>query len=332
MRTKRIERLLRLIQTLELRRSLTVEELAGPLHVSRRTVFRDLQLLAKAGLDYSYSRDTKQYTAERSMLLPPVTLTHAEALALLLSVKAVGQRGDLTDRATANTACLKLESMLPASLRDYVGPLMDWVEMRPSPSSDVTSITTTLRVIQSACRAERKLWARYDSYYERAVIDVTLRPYRLAYVHRGWYLIAMTEGMNKVRTYKVERIVRLRVLDEAYVPDPSFSLDEYFGNAWLMIRGDRRFHVKIKFLPRVASNVDEIVWHKSQQTFREPDESLIFEVDVDGIEEISWWVLGYGDQAQVFEPPELRDLVAQHARAMHAYYADEHDPAGHVEA
>ena len=42
MRTKRIERLLRLIQTLELRRSLTVEELAGPVHVSRRTVFRDL--------------------------------------------------------------------------------------------------------------------------------------------------------------------------------------------------------------------------------------------------------------------------------------------------
>jgi len=56
------------------------------------------------------------------------------------------------------------------------------------------------------------------------------------------------------------------------------------------------------------------------RTSYEGDGSLIFEVEVDGLNEISWWVLGYGDQAQVLEPPELRDLIAEHARRMLSYY------------
>jgi predicted DNA-binding transcriptional regulator YafY len=87
-----------------------------------------------------------------------------------------------------------------------------------------------------------------------------------------------------------------------------------------MIRGDKRYHVKIRFLKRVAGNVDEILWHKTQRTTFEEDGSLLFEVDVDGIDEIAWWALGYGDQAQVLEPPELREKVAGHAERMQRYY------------
>jgi proteasome accessory factor B len=102
--------------------------------------------------------------------------------------------------------------------------------------------------------------------------------------------------------------------------DPDFSLENYFGHAWLMIRGDRRYHVVIRFQPKVAGNVDEVVWHKTQRTTHLPDGAMLFEVDVDGVEEIAWWVLGYGDQAEALEPPELRALIAGHARRMATLY------------
>jgi proteasome accessory factor B len=41
---------------------------------------------------------------------------------------------------------------------------------------------------------------------------------------------------------------------------------------------------------------------------------------VSGLNEISWWVLGYGDQAQVLQPPELRDLVAGRASRLVEQY------------
>ena len=63
-------------------------------------------------------------------------------------------------------------------------------------------------------------------------------------------------------------------------------------------------------------NVEEVHWHATQRTRRRTDGSLVFEVDVAGIDEILWWILGYGDQAIVAEPDALRHLIASHARGI----------------
>ena len=320
MRTGRVERLLKLMQVLQSGRSAGVEDLARLAGVSRRTVFRDIELLSRAGIPYSFDRVTKRYSAERPSLLPPVALTHAEALALMLAARSLVTRPFVPDQAAAVSAGLKLESMLPTAILDFCGPLLERTEIRPEPASDPTSIVDTLPILQTALMRRSKVFVRYDSYFEQKVIDVTLHPYRLAYIHRGWYLIAHSEQASRVQTFKVERILQLKVLEAKYRPDPTFNLDDYFGNAWLMIRGDKRYHVKIRFLKMVAGNVDEILWHKTQRTTFEEDGSLLFEVEVDGIDEIAWWVLGYGDQAQVLAPPELREKVAGHAERMCGYY------------
>ena len=134
-------------------------------------------------------------------------------------------------------------------------------------------------------------------------------------------MIGHSEGAQAVRTFKIERMAQCRLLEEHFVVDEPFSLAEYFGNAWQMIRGDERSHVKLKFTPKVASNVEEVLWHRTQQTTRCDDDSLIFEVDVDGINELSWWILGYGDQVEVLEPPELRELIGKRADRMCGIYA-----------
>ena len=56
----------------------------------------------------------------------------------------------------------------------------------------------------------------------------------------------------------------------------------------------------------MAADVEEIVWHKTQQTQRLSDKALLFTVQVDGLTEISRWILGFGDQVIVEEPVELR--------------------------
>jgi proteasome accessory factor B len=63
----------------------------------------------------------------------------------------------------------------------------------------------------------------------------------------------------------------------------------------------------------VARNVAEVVWHKTQQLVHRPDGSLDFHVRVSGLQEISWWILGYGDQAEVLKPARLRQLIGERA-------------------
>ena len=72
----------------------------------------------------------------------------------------------------------------------------------------------------------------------------------------------------------------------------------------------------IRFSRLVAQNVAEVAWHKTQQVHHNEDDTLDFRVQVSGLGEIPWWVLGYGDQAEVLQPPQLRQIVAERAARM----------------
>jgi proteasome accessory factor B len=66
----------------------------------------------------------------------------------------------------------------------------------------------------------------------------------------------------------------------------------------------------------VAGNVAEVQWHASQRVQWNDDGSIEFHVSVDGLGEITWWILGYGDQVEVISPPELRHRVGLAASRM----------------
>jgi len=76
------------------------------------------------------------------------------------------------------------------------------------------------------------------------------------------------------------------------------------------------YNVKLRFLPKVADNVTEIQWHSTQKVTRNNDGSATIEFRVDGLGEISWWILGYGDQVQVLAPKALRGKVLKTAKNM----------------
>jgi proteasome accessory factor B len=106
----------------------------------------------------------------------------------------------------------------------------------------------------------------------------------------------------------------LTVLKKRFLDGDDFNLHEYLGRAWSMIPEGRIYNVKLRFLPKVAQNVTEVHWHDTQQVTRNKDGSAIVEFRVDGIGEIFWWILGYGDQVQVLAPKELRKRIIQTAK------------------
>ncbi len=61
-----------------------------------------------------------------------------------------------------------------------------------------------------------------------------------------------------------------------------------------MIPGDRRYLVKIEFDRECGRNVADTLWHSTQRIALSRSGSCTFECEVDGLDEIVWWVLGYG--------------------------------------
>jgi proteasome accessory factor B len=81
-----------------------------------------------------------------------------------------------------------------------------------------------------------------------------------------------------------------------------------------MIPEGQIYNVRLRFSPKVASNVAEVQWHSTQKVALKADGSAIVEFRVDGLGEITWWILGYGDQVEVLAPVALRNNIVDIAR------------------
>jgi proteasome accessory factor B len=161
----------------------------------------------------------------------------------------------------------------------------------------------------------------YDSFSENSLTRLRLCPYRLLFSRHSWYVIGRSALHREVRTFNVARIKMLTELDETFQVPRGFSIERYLGNAWHLIPEPGPDHeVAIRFRPLVARNVAEVTWHKTQRTTLRDDGSLDFHVRVSGLREISWWILGYGDQAEVLKPAALRQLIAERADRMLQMY------------
>jgi len=316
----RIHRLLKLITLLQSGRSYLADDLAKELKVSRRTLFRDLEMLRLANVPLVYHRGQHTYAIEKSFFLPPVNFTFSEVLALMTLVHKYGDRRALPTLESAVSAMLKIESTLPPEIRNYCGSALDRLSYRPAPMTHGDGLAETFDLLWQALCAQKTIHAVYDSYFEGREIETDINPYHLTFISRAWYVLGYSRMHREVRTFKLDRFIRVEPTGRTFRRDETFDPARYFGHAWRMIPGRRRYHVKIRFSPKVAGNVEEVLWHPTQQTTLADDGSLIYEVDVDGIEEMAWWVLGYGREAVVEKPAALRKIIAAHARALAEVY------------
>ena len=322
MKISRIYRLLRLITMIESGRGYTVSELAEELQVSRRTIFRDLNVLEMARIPYYYDKERKTYRINQHFFLPPISLTLSESLAMLLFARRATSSGMEPLSAAGARGAMKLESVLPESIRDYVGTIVKHIAILPAPTAKQDDLEDVFEQLVAAINEHKVCRLVYISFYDRKQIDVTVEPLRLAFVSRAWYLVGYSRKHRQQRTFKISRIRKLTVLSEKFDPaDEKIEGTDIFGDAWSMIPEGKYYNVHLHFTPRVAGNVAEVKWHRSQRVEWNDDGSIEFYVRVDGLGEIIWWILGYGDQVKVIAPAILAKRVAGVARRMVKQYS-----------
>ena len=320
MKLSRLERVLKLLAVLQSGRLYRPGELAEQLGVSKRTVFRDLDVLYKAGIPCFYDEEQQGYRMNGNFFLPPMNLKLSEAMSLLLIAQQAGGSEGLPLTGSAREAALKIECALPSQIRQHCGMLLASMSTQLSPKARHEELDETLAQLQKAIRQRRKCQLTYISFFERKQIATTLHPYHLHFAQRAWYVIGYSSLHKEVRTFKLGRIKNLEVLEKRFEAAKRFRMEEYLGQAWSIIAEGKIFKVKLRFALLVAANVAEVLWHRRQKIAWHDDGSIIYEVEVDGLTEISWWVLGYGDQVEVLAPAALRKRVAETAKKMLTTY------------
>jgi predicted DNA-binding transcriptional regulator YafY len=320
MNLTRISRLIQQLGLLQTGKGYNATELAKCCNVSRRTIFRDLEVLRDAGVPLLFDDDRNVYRIPGTYYLPPTNFTTEEALAVIVLCYELGSNSRLPFYEAAQNAAIKLEASLPTRVREQLEELAVAVQIKPVPNNRLEGQTPIYRQLLGAIGSRRAVRIEYDSFSEGLHLRLKLSPYRMLFSRRSWYVIGRSSIHHEVRTFNVGRILSIDPLDETFHVPRGFSIERYLGNAWHLIPDGPDVDVVVRFSPMVARNVAEVVWHRTQRIHWNEDGSLNFRVRVAGIQEISWWILGYGDQAEVLEPEPLRHLMAQHATNMKRLY------------
>jgi predicted DNA-binding transcriptional regulator YafY len=321
MNLARIHRLLQLIGLLQAGRGHNVESLAQECRVSRRTIFRDLDLLRQSGIPLAFDQEQQHYRIPGACLLPPTNFTSEEALSLVVLCHELGNGSSLPFLGPARSAAIKLESSLPTRLREQLRDVVSTIRIQAPPSNPLAGCKAIYEQLLDAIVRRRNVRIRYESLQEQKEIVTRLSPYRVFFSRRSWYVVGRSSLHRAKRTFHLGRILSATTLDDHFQIPRGFSIDRYLGNAWHMIREKGcDSEVVVRFSKLVAKNVAEVNWHKTQRLEWRDDGRLDFHVTVSGLNEISWWILGYGDQAEVLQPPELRRRIADRAGRMAAMY------------
>ncbi|MFH1921403.1 MAG: YafY family protein [Planctomycetota bacterium] len=321
MNLSRIRRLLKLIGVLQAGRGYNVDALAQACDVSRRTIFRDLDALRQSGVPLIFDEGQQRYHIPGTYFLPPTNFTPEEVLALIVLCHDLGDRAQLPFFGPARSAALKLASNLPDRFRELLRATGQAVTVKMPPTNPLDGQKPLYDQLLAAISGRQSVRICYRGPID-GEIRTRLHPYRLLFSRRSWYVIGRSSLHRSTRTFNVGRIRDLEMLEERYRIPRGFSVDRYLRNAWHMIPEpgpDRQ--VVVRFSRLVAQNVAEVRWHKTQTLHFNDDGTLDFHVTVSGLREISWWILSYGDQAEVLRPAELRQIVAECAARMVEKYA-----------
>jgi proteasome accessory factor B len=317
----RIHRLLKILTLIQGSQGWTPARLALECGTTERTIFRDMKMLEGAGIPYFFDKETRGYGIRADFFMPPVQLTLDESLALAALAEHVGEQEQVPFTRPAGRAISKIRGILPRSIRGELERIDGQIAIKLAAASAPEAAADVYETMRAALARRVCVRCEYESVNTgkggaKKARAFTFRPYTLLFNQRAWYAIGHHDGHGEVRCLKLNRFTRLELTEQAYEPPKGFSLDGHVGYAWRMIRGDKRHRVEVTFDADFAETVADTHWHPTQEIEWNADGSITFRCQVDGLEEIVWWVLGYGPHCVVNKPKELAERVRALAAGM----------------
>ena len=303
----------------------TIDELSAQCGVTTRTIRRDLQALEEAGFPIydDRSRDdgrTRWIINGQAFKGLAAGLTLSELCALYFSRSLVESLSGTPFRDDVDRAFEKLTAALTPHMQRFLDQLPRVLSAKAQPQAtgggsrrahiEARALEATLHQRQATITYFSKSSDRTKSYL--------VHPYRLAYAQGALYMLAYVPEYREVRTFAVDRISELSLLEEIFTPIEDLP-DEAFPHS-LGVHSGPPERVDLEFQPAAAGYVRARTWHPSQQVRETAGGGIAMTLDVCLDRALLSWILSFGPFARVISPASLaHDIAAQFEEARAQY-------------
>ncbi len=300
-----ISRLLEMVHLLMEKRSMTAAELAARFEVSTRTILRDVEALAQAGIPvYTAQGKGGGISIVDRYVLSKTLLSGEEQQQILFALQGMAATG----RPDANAALGKLRTL-------FAQTEPEWITVDFSRWGHTDADQARFEQIKSTIVGQRALAFTYDSAYGENTRR-TVFPLRLVFKFAAWYLQAFCVAKQGFRTFKVNRMRDLAPMqvrfDRGEYPAPEIEADS---------DPDSVIELKLRFHPSAAYRAfDEF---DAQHIHKEEDGMLLVTARLPDDAWLYGYLLSLGDAVDVLSPTDVRQRLAEQADRIAAHHRKE---------
>jgi predicted DNA-binding transcriptional regulator YafY len=315
-------RLHSIIRLLETRRSLTLDELAEECDVDRRTIHRDLNAVQEAGytLTSDWLEGKKIYSfMTKSRNIPPITFTLPQLMSLYLLRSLGAHLAGTPFQVEINELFRSINSVLP----DRHVAHMERIARVSLPllhgSRDYSSAAGHIAELQRALLQQYRIKLTYAKKGKGEADVYEVDPYTIVFHKGGIYLLGDTHNRKAMRLFALERIRGVEVTRQRFEIPEDYKPETHFSSAFGLVN-DTPMRVLVRFSPEIAHAVSDRIWMQGQKISTDSAGRVTVEFEAAGQMELVSWILSYGMQAEVLEPPELRKEVRKQVKQMRQIY------------
>lgn len=299
----KIDRLIGILSVLLQEEKTTAPELAKRFEVSKRTINRDIEDLCRAGIPICTSQGTgggisimDGYRMDRTILTSKDMQMILAGLRSLDSVSGSRYYGQLMEKIQAGS------SEFITGRDSILIDLSSWYK---------TSLAPKISTIQDAIENRHIL----DFYYYAPSGESkrSIEPYYVIFKWTSWYVYGWCRKRKDYRLFKLNRMDKVRETDKDFscrnAPVPELSSELVFP---------RNIILKALFDPEMKWRLVEEFGPDCYEV--QEDGRLLLIRDYSDIENLTMWMLTFGDKVEVLEPPEVRNKLKTIAETMIKVY------------
>lgn len=296
----RESRLFRIVYYLLQNGKATAPELAQKFEVSIRTIYRDIDSISSAGIPI-YAMQGKgggisilnDYTLDKSLF------SEQEQEQMLTALQGMVA----TTEENSNELLTKLSGLFQINSTNWIEvDFSDWAHRTPQQD--------TFNIIKEAIFQKRVISFYYFSGKGNKE-KRNVRPIRLVFKSKSWYLYSFCLLRNDYRFFKLTRIKELEMLSETFTQDFTPTKIEK------QIQVENTVAVKLKFDRQAAFRVyDEF----TDSITEDSQGNLYVQIDLPDNEVLYSYVMSFSDSVEVIEPQSIREQMKKRLQKMQEKY------------
>ncbi len=307
----RTERFYKIIRLLKARSRVNIQYFLDELEVSRATFNRDLEYLRdRLNAPIQYDRSENSYKladADKEFELPGIWLTAGEASSLFTLLQLI-------------------EHLESGILYDAIQPFQQLLVKRLKDDGlNINDVVKRVRIISMSARQVEPRYFELVSYivlkqkqariqfYNRARDEAKWRhisPQRLVHYRDNWYLDALDNELQQLRTFSLDCIHELEVVNQPAIAVTEETLDKELASSYGIFAGAETQEALLRFTPERARWVARENWHPDQSGKFDERGYYLLTIPYSAEHELIMDILKHGVHVKVLSPSSLVESVA----------------------